>query len=283
MPLLLPTSGITALSLPPLRALGLDSNEQIIERFYAIKKATIHTKDERNKEWEDKILAKAIYKDNEKLYNAGDVVSRSILEELKQEGIKEIFIVDIDKKTKNTLHSDIILNCLKKEKTKEGGEPTKEDALKEVFDVMFPGELFSKENGEKELRNMFFSPKKYDLGKVGRYKLNKKYIFKNDKDDDEEQRDDSGETVLTMDDIINTMGFLVKVFIGDENPDDIDHLGNRRIRSVGELLTNQLKVAFARVEHIAKDRMQLKETETLRPSDLISIKPIVTIVREFLR
>ncbi len=264
-----------------LRALGLDSNEQIIERFYAIKKATIHTKDERNKEWEDKILAKAIYKDNEKLYNAGDVVSRSILEELKQEGIKEIFIVDIDKKTKNTLHSDIILNCLKKEKTKEGGEPTKEDALKEVFDVMFPGELFSKENGEKELRNMFFSPKKYDLGKVGRYKLNKKYIFKNDKDDDEEQRDDSGETVLTMDDIINTMGFLVKVFIGDENPDDIDHLGNRRIRSVGELLTNQLKVAFARVEHIAKDRMQLKETETLRPSDLISIKPIVTIVREF--
>jgi len=265
-----------------LRALGLDSNEQIIERFYAIKKATIHSKEERNKEWEDKILAKAIYKDDEKLYNAGDVVSRSILEELKQEGIKEIFIVDIDKKTKNTLHSDIILNCLKKEKTKDGAEPTKEDALKEVFDVMFPGELFSKENGEKELRNMFFSPKKYDLGKVGRYKLNKKYIFKDEKDeDDEDKKDDSGETVLTMDDIINTMGFLVKVFIGEETPDDIDHLGNRRIRSVGELLTNQLKVAFARVEHIAKDRMQLKETETLRPSDLISIKPIVTIVREF--
>lgn len=269
-----------------LRALGLDSSEQIIERFYATKKATIHSKDERNVELEDKILAKAIYKDDEKLYSAGDMISRSILEELRLEGIKEIFIVDIDKKTPNTLHSDIILNCLKKEKekSKEGAEPTKEDALKEVFDVMFPGELFSKENGEKELRNMFFSPKKYDLGKVGRYKLNKKYIFKDEKDEkeeDEDRKDDSGETVLTMDDIINTMGFLVKVFIGEETPDDIDHLGNRRIRSVGELLTNQLKVAFARVEHIAKDRMQLKETETLRPSDLISIKPIVTIVREF--
>ena len=266
-----------------LRALGLDTSEQIIERFYATKKAVIHSKDERNVDLENKILAKAIYKGDTKLYNVGDSLSRSILEDLRQKGIKEIFIVDINKKLRNTLHSEIILNCLKKEKekSKEGEEPTKEDAFKEVFDVLFPGELFSKENGEKELRNMFFSPKKYDLGKVGRYKLNKKYIFASDEEADDEDKDDSGETVLTMDDIINTMGYLVKVFIGEENPDDIDHLGNRRIRSVGELLTNQLKVAFTRVEHIAKDRMQLKETETLRPSDLISIKPIVTIVREF--
>ena len=220
------------------------------------------------------------------LYSVGDEISRSTLEEMKENGIKEVTIVDIDKKTQNTLHSDIILNCLKKEKekSKDGSEPTKESALKEVFDVLFPGELFSKENGEKELRNMFFSPKKYDLGKVGRYKLNKKYSQKPGSridEDDDSKIDDTGETVLTMDDIISTMTFLIRVFIGEESPDDIDHLGNRRIRSVGELLTNQLKVAFARVEHIAKDRMQLKETETLRPSDLISIKPIVTIVREF--
>ena len=269
-----------------LRALGYETSEQIIESFYATKKATIHSKDERNVDLEGKILAKPIYDKETKLYSTGDEISRSSLEEMKEKGIKEIFIVDIDKKSKNTLHSDIILNCLKKEKekSKDGTEPTKEDALKEVFDVMFPGELFSKDNGEKELRNMFFSPKKYDLGKVGRYKLNKKYNPKDDKDDDDndkEAKDDSGEPVLTMEDIINTMSFLIRVFIGEETPDDIDHLGNRRIRSVGELLTNQLKVAFARVEHIAKDRMQLKETETLRPSDLISIKPIVTIVREF--
>ena len=268
-----------------LRALGYETSEQIIESFYATKKATIHSKDERNVDLEGKILAKPIYYNDTKLYSTGDEISRSTLEEMKEKGIKEITIVDIDKKTQKTLHSDIILNCLKKEKekSKDGTEPTKEDALKEVFDVMFPGELFSKDNGEKELRNMFFSFKKYDLGKVGRYKLNKKYNPKDEKDedDDKEEKDDSGELVLTMEDIINTMAFLIRVFIGEETPDDIDHLGNRRIRSVGELLTNQLKVAFARVEHIAKDRMQLKETETLRPSDLISIKPIVTIVREF--
>ncbi|MBO7429716.1 MAG: DNA-directed RNA polymerase subunit beta [Spirochaetia bacterium] len=269
-----------------LRALGYDTSEQIIESFYATKKAVIHSKDERNIDLEGKILAKAIYHNDTKLYSTGDEISRSALEDMREKGIKEITIVDIDKKTKQTLHSDMILNCLKKEKekAKDGAEPTKEDALKEVFDVLFPGELFSKENGEKELRNMFFSAKKYDLGKVGRYKLNKKYNPKDDKEDKDEdvdKKDDSGETVLTMEDIINTMSFLIRVYVGEETPDDIDHLGNRRIRSVGELLTNQLKVAFARVEHIAKDRMQLKETETLRPSDLISIKPIVTIIREF--
>ena len=268
-----------------LRALGFETSEQIIENFYATKKVTIHSKDERNVDLEGKILAKTIYHKDTLLYSVGDEISRSTLEEMKEKGIKEVTIVDIEKKTQNTLHSDIILNCLKKEKekSKDGSEPTKESALKEVFDVLFPGELFSKENGEKELRNMFFSPKKYDLGKVGRYKLNKKYNQKPGRgdEDDDSKIDDNGETVLTMDDIICTMTFLIKVFIGEESPDDIDHLGNRRIRSVGELLTNQLKVAFARVEHIAKDRMQLKETETLRPSDLISIKPIVTIVREF--
>lgn len=269
-----------------LRALGFETSEQIIENFYATKKVTIHSKDERNVDLEGKILARTIYHKDTLLYSVGDEISRSTLEEMKEKGIKEVTIVDIDKKTKNTLHSDIILNCLKKEKekSKDGSEPTKESALKEVFDVLFPGELFSKENGEKELRNMFFSSKKYDLGKVGRYKLNKKYSQKPDSknnEDDDSKIDDTGETVLTMDDIISTMTFLIRVFIGEESPDDIDHLGNRRIRSVGELLTNQLKVAFARVEHIAKDRMQLKETETLRPSDLISIKPIVTIVREF--
>ena len=265
-----------------LRALGLDSSEQIIEKFYAVKKVSIQTKGKNNVKLEGKILAKAIYKDGEKLYSAGDEISRPILEELSLDKIKDIFIVDIDKATENTLHSEIILSCLKKEKenTKEGAEPTKEQALKEVCNIIFPSELFSKENGERELSNMFFSPKKYDLGKVGRYKLNKKFLSpKNIADAD--KKDDSGESVLTMDDIINTMSYIVKVFIGDESPDDIDHLGNRRIRSVGELLTNQLKVAFTRVEHIAKDRMQLKETETLRPSDLISIKPIVTIIREF--
>jgi len=109
------------------------------------------------------------------------------------------------------------------------------------------------------------------LGRVGRYKLNKKFNVK----------EDITEHTLVKQDIIATMKYLIKVYIGDENIDDIDHLGNRRVRSVGELMTNQLKTAFSRMERIAKERMGLKETETMKPQDLISIKPIVASIKEF--
>jgi DNA-directed RNA polymerase subunit beta len=118
---------------------------------------------------------------------------------------------------------------------------------------------------------MFFTPRRYDLGRVGRYKLNKKFDY-----------DQVHKThTLIPEDIINTITFLTQVYIGERNVDDIDHLGNRRIRSAGELLTNHLKVAFTRMERIAKERMSLKEADTIRPQDLISIKPIVATIKEF--
>ena len=127
------------------------------------------------------------------------------------------------------------------------------------------------ESAEKDLSSMFFSSRRYDLGRVGRYKLNKKFDYK-----------EPMEThTLVPEDIVNTMIFLIQVYIGEGNVDDIDHLGNRRIRSVGELLTNQLKVSFSRMERIAKERMSLKEADTIRPQDLISIKPIVATIKEF--
>ncbi|HRU29150.1 MAG TPA: DNA-directed RNA polymerase subunit beta, partial [Treponema sp.] len=116
-----------------------------------------------------------------------------------------------------------------------------------------------------------FTSRRYDLGKVGRYKLNKKFNFNPPLED----------FTLTKQDIIATMKFLIKVFVGDENIDDIDHLGNRRVRSVGELLANTMKTAFSRMERIAKERMSLKETETIKPQDLISIKPVVAAIKEF--
>ena len=134
-----------------------------------------------------------------------------------------------------------------------------------------PGEPITVEAAERDLTTMFFSVRRYDLGRVGRYKLNKKFDYKEPVED----------VTLTKEDIINTMKHLIEVYIGDEPLDDIDHLGRRRVRSVGELLTNQFKTAFARMERIAKDRMNLKETETLKPGDLISIKPIISSIREF--
>ena len=159
--------------------------------------------------------------------------------------------------------------------TKEGAsdeEPTLEDALTAVFSILKPGEPMAAEAAKNELEGMFFNIRHYDLGRVGRYKLNKKFDIYSEPVETH---------TLVKSDIINTMKHLVKVYIGNEVLDDIDHLGNRRIRSVGELMTNSLKTAFARMERIAKERMSLKETETMKPQDLISIKPIVAAIKEF--
>ena len=134
-----------------------------------------------------------------------------------------------------------------------------------------PGEPITLETAEKDLSTMFFSLRRYDLGRVGRYKLNKKFNYAEPLEDQ----------ALTLQDILEAMKFLIKVYVGDEEIDDIDHLGNRRVRSVGELLTNQLKKAFSRMERIAKERMTSKETETIKPQDLISIKPIGASIKEF--
>ena len=158
-----------------------------------------------------------------------------------------------------------------KEGSSTADEPTKEECLSKVYAVLMPGEPITVEAAERDLTTMFFSVRRYDLGRVGRYKLNKKFDYKEPVED----------VTLTKEDIINTMKHLIEVYIGDEPLDDIDHLGRRRVRSVGELLTNQFKTAFARMERIAKDRMNLKETETLKPGDLISIKPIISSIREF--
>ena len=134
-----------------------------------------------------------------------------------------------------------------------------------------PGESITVDAAEKDLLGMFFTRRRYDLGRVGRYKLNKKFNFRPPLED----------YTLTKQDIIATMKHLIMVYVGDVNIDDIDHLGNRRVRSVGELMANSMKTAFSRMERIAKERMSLKETDTIKPQDLISIKPLVAAIKEF--
>ncbi|HPC70556.1 MAG TPA: DNA-directed RNA polymerase subunit beta, partial [Treponema sp.] len=189
--------------------------------------------------------------------------------------VQTIEIIDFE--AEDSLNSPMILNCFEREEIKfvkedpSRDEPSREDALSAVYSVLMPGEPITVEAAEKDLMGMFFTSRRYDLGKVGRYKLNKKFNFNPPLED----------FTLTKQDIIATMKFLIKVFVGDENIDDIDHLGNRRVRSVGELLANTMKTAFSRMERIAKERMSLKETETIKPQDLISIKPVVAAIKEF--
>ncbi|MGH0051945.1 MAG: DNA-directed RNA polymerase subunit beta, partial [Sphaerochaetaceae bacterium] len=232
---------------------------------------------------ENRYLYKDVYATVEgepkKVLRAGDMLHAHEIDELLELKVDSVQLVSL--RGENTLHSDMILNCFEIEDakyTREGyDEPTKEDVLSPIFSVLMPGEMIAIERAERDLPDMFFSSRRYDLGSVGRYKFNKKFGTGSD---EEEEMASTDLTVLTPQDIVNTMAFLIKVFIREENVDDIDHLGNRRVRSVGELLQNALKSAFARMERIAKERMNL-ESGSVKPQDLISIKPIIAAIKEF--
>ncbi|MGN0740165.1 MAG: DNA-directed RNA polymerase subunit beta [Treponema sp.] len=273
-----------------LRALGFETREEIIKQFYLTETVKVSDSRDGRDSLVDRVLSKAVMVKNEegeeeKLYPAGKRLHPHEIDDLVAHGVTSIEVIKFDtRKNPNnkdernsSLNSQVIINCFEREEIKfakeglENDEPTKEDALSAVYSVLMPGEPMTVEAAEKDLNSTFFSPRRYDLGRVGRYKLNKKFDYKEPVEDH----------TLVKDDIIQTMKFLIKVYIGEEQTDDIDHLGNRRIRSVGELMTNQLKTAFARMERIAKERMSLKETETMKPQDLISIKPIVASIKEF--
>ncbi|WKC75200.1 DNA-directed RNA polymerase subunit beta [Borreliella yangtzensis] len=260
-----------------LRALGFDTREKIIETFYNIKK--IKVEDSTKRDIPGQYLAKSINIRENMHYRAGDKITLQDVEDFLQNGVNEIELVDFDGYNdvfgKYFVSSNVILNCFEKEDAffalKDGSkELPKESVMLAVYGALFPGEPISIDNAENDLKTIFFSERRYDLGRVGRYKLSKKFGF-----------DDLSTSVLTMNDIVNTISHLLRIYEGHDVLDDIDHLGNRRVRSVGELLTNIYKGAMSRVEKIAKDRMSNKEVFNLKPQELISVKPIVSAVKEF--
>ena len=273
-----------------LRALGYSTREEIIRCFYDVEDLDVKNTTEGKESLFERVLADAVIIKDEngeekRLFNAGTRLHPHDVDDLIANNIEKICVIRFDTRSNsadkdeknNSLDSQMIINCFDREEVKyvkEGSvdnEPTKEDCLAALYAILQPGEPMTVDQAEKDLNSLFFSERRYDLGRVGRYKLNKKFGYS----------DDVKDFTLIKDDIINTMKFLIKVYIGEEQIDDIDHLGNRRIRSVGELMTNQLKTAFARMERIAKERMSLKETDTMKPQDLISIKPIVAAIKEF--
>jgi DNA-directed RNA polymerase subunit beta len=269
-----------------LRALGYDSREEIIKSFYKTAAFEIKDDEETRVGISGKSLAAPVWvsadEDDEtavdgrrKLYKAGEKMHPHDVDKLLAYNIQTVEVIDFE--AKGSLNSPMILNCFEREEIKHPeddptkDEPTKETAISAVYSVLMPGDSITVEAAEKDLMTIFFTVRRYDLGKVGRYKLNKKFNLETPMDT----------FTLTIEDIIATMKFLINVYIGEENTDDIDHMGNRRVRSVGELITVEMKTAFTRVERIAKERMNLKEIETIKPQDLISIKPIVAAIKEF--
>ncbi|MFI7618626.1 DNA-directed RNA polymerase subunit beta, partial [Nonomuraea terrae] len=157
-----------------------------------------------------------------------------------------------------------------------------DDALLDIYRKLRPGEPPTKESAQTLLENLYFNPKRYDLAKVGRYKINKKLGVDSE----------ITQGTLTEDDIVATIEYIVRLHAGEESMpgangevivevDDIDHFGNRRLRSVGELIQNQVRLGLARMERVVRERMTTQDVEAITPQTLINIRPVVASIKEF--
>ena len=163
-------------------------------------------------------------------------------------------------------HFEFLKKTLEKDPTE-----TTDEALIELYKKLRPGDPASPQGGRQILESRFFDEKKYDIGRVGRYKLNKKLNL----------NIPNNQRTLTVEDNVSTIEYLINLTYDEGQLDDIDHLGNRRIRSVGELLQNQFRVGLSRIERIVKERMTLQDSETLTPLNLLNTKPLVASLKEF--
>ncbi|MBB4958258.1 DNA-directed RNA polymerase subunit beta [Micromonospora polyrhachis] len=148
-----------------------------------------------------------------------------------------------------------------------------DEALLDIYRKLRPGEPPTRENAQTLLDNLFFNPKRYDVAKVGRYKFNKKL----------EVGVPITTGTLTEDDIVATVEYLCRLHAGEEGyeADDIDHFGNRRLRTVGELIQNQVRVGLSRMERVVRERMTTQDVEAITPQTLINIRPVVAAIKEF--
>src|SRR3954462_2433509 len=191
------------------------------------------------------------------------------LEKLREAGIEHFKILFIDGLNVGSYLRDTLLA----EKVK-----TTEDAIMEIYRRLRPGDPPTLETARTLFQNLFFNPERYDLSKVGRLKLNYKFY----KDLPEEQRPALDTQVLTAQDILETVRHLIELKNGRGSVDDIDHLGQRRVRAVGELMENQYRIGLVRMERAIKERMSMsQEIDTLMPHDLINAKPVSAVVKEY--
>ena len=196
------------------------------------------------------------------LHTSNTLLEKAVLKKLLEENIEDFKILYV-----NTIDSgSYIADTLRNDPSNSRAE-----ALVDIYRMLRPGEPPTKESTEVLFNNLFFSEDRYDLSDVGRMKLNWRLKIE----------DRSDVYVLTKEDIVTVLKKLVDIRNGRDTVDDIDHLGNRRIRSVGEMTANQLRIALVRVERAVKDRLGMAETEGYKPSDLINAKPITAAFKEF--
>ncbi|MCD6338240.1 MAG: DNA-directed RNA polymerase subunit beta [Verrucomicrobia bacterium] len=239
------------------------TDEEILRLFYDIEELELK-KAENLESIEQKVLVEDVL-DLEKgmvVAHAFDRLTKALLRQIAEAGHRKVRVVDI------SVDDGVIIQCLRKDPTRN-----EEEALKEIYLRIRPGDPPTAANARALIKRMFFDPKRYDLGRVGRYKINQKLGL------DEKKVD----RTLTKEDLIAATKYLLRLRKGEGIVDDIDHLGSRRVRTVGELLGNQCRVGLARTERLVKERMTLfdQTVDKMTPQKLVNPKALSAVVRDF--
>ena len=246
-----------------LRAMGYSSDAEILNLFYTLDE--IEVVDALNRESVSNLVLTEDIVDADQgvvLARAFEPLTKTIIRSFEQAGLQKVVTID------TTVDDGAIIRCLKKDPTQN-----EEEALKDIYKRLRPGEPPTTANAKALLKRLFQDPRRYDLGRVGRYKLNQKLKM----DTDLEYR------IVAADDVVEATKYLSRLKRGDGTLDDIDHLGSRRVRTVGELLANQCRVGLARTERLVKERMTLydQSVDSISPQKLINPKALSTVIRDF--
>jgi len=245
-----------------LRALGFPNTEDILEAFDVLHETEL------DKQGIKTVAGKVIASDvvdtetGEVLAEWGKVYDIDEVEEWAEQGIENVKYVD----AKDELVIELLMNTLKKDQSDD-----EESALKIIYQNVRASEPPNLDTARKFVDRMFFSPKKYDLGEVGRYRINKKF----------NQDIPLDQTTLRKDDFITILSYLIDMRLGQAETDDIDHLGNRRVRTVGEQMGNQFTIALTRMSRTIKERMNMRDTENLTPKDLVNSRIVSSVINSF--
>ncbi|MBK9137571.1 MAG: DNA-directed RNA polymerase subunit beta [Verrucomicrobia bacterium] len=239
------------------------TDKDVLELFYEITDLSVKEA-ERLDDIQNKVLVEDVVDADKGIVvaRAFEPLSKAVVRQIADLGLTKIRVVD------TSVDDGIIIRCLKKDPTKNADE-----ALKDIYRRLRPGDPPTTANARALIKRLFFDPKRYDLGRVGRYKINQKLGF----DAKVDQR------ILLGIDLVAATQYLLRLKKGEGTVDDIDHLGSRRVRTVGELLANQCRVGLARTERLVKERMTLfdQTTDTMTPQKLINPKALSAVVRDF--
>src|SRR6202158_3790318 len=243
-----------------LRALGYGSDEEVIKLFYNTENLKRSEKLDEEK-LATKVLTAEVLDGEVTVARAFEPLTLATVRQIMGLGIKEVKVIDIS-------NDDTVVKALRKDPAHD-----QEEALKDIYRRLRPGDPPTVANARALLKRLFFDPKKYDLGRVGRYKINQKLGIDVD----------LTERILTDKDFIAAIKYLINLRRGEGTLDDIDHLGSRRVRTVGELLANQCRVGLARTERLVKESMALfgQGVEQMPPQKLTNPKALSAVIRDF--